>query len=144
MRLLEFAIPTWKRAKQLNTSVCSIADQGAHVVISHHLCDLETIPVIAELKAKYPKLWADYCARAGRTLTAGKCGLTSYYPVIPGSKTTRQSGSLGVSGYVSQEANEGTITYVEYSYAINANFPVAKLLLKQEKVVLFIQLQVLG
>ena len=52
----------------------------------------------------------------------------SFFPVIPGSGFTAQSGSLGVAGYVSQDQNEGTIGYVEYSYALNAGFPVAKLL----------------
>jgi len=38
------------------------------------------------------------------------------------------SGSLGVSGYVSQTQSEGAITYVEYSYALNTGFPVVKVL----------------
>lgn len=70
-------------------------------------------------------LWNDYCRRAGKPTP---CGLTSYYPVIPGSGFTAQSGSLGVSGYVRQPQAEGAITYVEYSYAIKTGFPVAKLL----------------
>lgn len=53
-------------------------------------------------------------------------GLTSQYPAIPGGKA--QSGSAGVSGYVSQDYGEGAITYVEYSYALKAGFPVAKVL----------------
>ena len=39
-----------------------------------------------------------------------------------------QAGDLGVAGYVSQAAAVGTIGYVEYSYAIQAGFPVAKVL----------------
>jgi uncharacterized membrane protein YgcG len=39
-----------------------------------------------------------------------------------------QPNSQGVSGYVSQSANIGTITYVEYSYALKTNFPVVKML----------------
>ena len=39
-----------------------------------------------------------------------------------------QSGDLGVSGYVAQSYAEGAIGYVEYSYALNAKFPVAKML----------------
>jgi hypothetical protein len=35
---------------------------------------------------------------------------------------------LGVSGYVAQAQSEGAITYVEYSYALNAGFPIAKVL----------------
>ncbi|WP_253202015.1 phosphate ABC transporter substrate-binding protein PstS [Subtercola sp. PAMC28395] len=54
------------------------------------------------------------------------CGLTSQYPNASFAKF--QSGSLGVAGYVSQGYGEGAITYVEYSYALNSKFPVAKVL----------------
>ena len=84
-----------------------------------------TAQFTAYMSKQYPDVWNAYCAKAGR---ATPCGLTSFYPVIPGSGFTAQSGSLGVSGYVSQSANEGTINYVEYSYALNAGFPVVKLL----------------
>lgn len=70
-------------------------------------------------------LWLDYCGRSGR---APKCGFTSYYPTISGSGTIAQSGDLGVSQYVAQGYAEGAIGYVNYSYAINAGFPVAKVL----------------
>ncbi len=70
-------------------------------------------------------LWNDYCRRAGKPTP---CGLTSYYPVIPGSGFIAQSGSLGVSGYTRQDYAEGAITYVEYSYAVTTGFPVAKVL----------------
>jgi len=53
--LLEFAIPTWKRPAQLRLSVCSIVEQGCPVVISHHACDVETLPVGEQLKKDYPK-----------------------------------------------------------------------------------------
>lgn len=53
-------------------------------------------------------------------------GMTSQFPNSVGA--TLQSGSLGVSGYVSQGYGEGAITYVEYSYALKAGFPVAKVL----------------
>ena len=76
---------------------------------------------------RYASLWDPYCAKAGRPTP---CGITSSYPVRTGSGFTAQSGSLGVSGYVSQKQNEGTITYVEYSYALNTGFPVVKLLNK--------------
>jgi PBP superfamily domain len=39
-----------------------------------------------------------------------------------------KAGSQGVAGFVAQDSSEGTITYVEYSYARNAGFPVAKML----------------
>src|SRR5262249_157991 len=37
-------------------------------------------------------------------------------------------GSQGVAGFVAQDSSEGAITYVEYSYARNSGFPVAKML----------------
>lgn len=55
-------------------------------------------------------------------------GMQSQFPTIDGFKY--QSGSNGVAGYVSQDYGEGAITYVEYSYALNAGFPVVKLLNK--------------
>jgi phosphate transport system substrate-binding protein len=39
-----------------------------------------------------------------------------------------QSGDLGVTGYVTQGFAEGAIGYVNYSYAIGSQFPVAKVL----------------
>ncbi|MFD4028773.1 phosphate ABC transporter substrate-binding protein PstS [Streptomyces sp. NPDC058576] len=69
--------------------------------------------------------WNDFCRRAGRSTP---CGMTSYFPNAPGSSQIAKSGSLGVSGYVRQGHAEGAITYVEYSYAIGAGFPVVKML----------------
>lgn len=53
-------------------------------------------------------------------------GMTSQFPTMDGFKY--QSGSSGVSGYVSQDYGEGAITYVEYSYALQSGFPVVKVL----------------
>jgi phosphate transport system substrate-binding protein len=39
-----------------------------------------------------------------------------------------QSGDLGVTGYVTQGFAEGAIGYVNYSYALGSQFPVAKVL----------------
>jgi phosphate transport system substrate-binding protein len=68
-------------------------------------------------------IWNAYCQRVGR---AGHCGETSLYPTVPG--MISQSGDLGVAAYVQQNYAEGAIGYVNYSYALNANFPVAKML----------------
>lgn len=57
-----------------------------------------------------------------------KSGMTSQFPSFGNSKA--QKGSDGVAGYVSQDYGEGAITYVEYSYAKKAGFPVAKVLNK--------------
>jgi phosphate ABC transporter phosphate-binding protein len=68
-------------------------------------------------------IWNSYCARVGRN----PCTQTSAYPTLPGSHMVAQSGDLGVSGYVSQQQSVGTIGYVEYSYALETGFPVAKI-----------------
>jgi phosphate ABC transporter phosphate-binding protein len=75
---------------------------------------------------QYPSIWNAYCAKAGRN--SNPCGTTSFYPVASGSDFIVKSLSTGVAGYVAQPTSEGAITYVEYSYARNANFPVAKML----------------
>ena len=67
-------------------------------------------------------LWHAYCSQTGRSA----CGQTSYYPTIPG--MIAQAGDLGVAGYVSQNYADGAIGYVNYSYALNAGFPVVKML----------------
>ena len=77
------------------------------------------------LSTRYPALWDAYCAKAGR---GTPYGATSFYPVVNGSGFVTQNGSVGVSGYVSGSTAEGAITFVEYSYAQNARFPVAKVL----------------
>lgn len=76
------------------------------------------------LAARYPSQWTAYNHQAGRSTG----GVTSFFPVVAGSPFVAQSGSLGVAGFVSQPQNVGTITYVEYSYALNTGFPVAKML----------------
>lgn len=77
------------------------------------------------MSKKYPQLWNAYCRKTGR---GGSCGFTSQYPAASGGGMVGQAGSVGVAGYVSQATSEGAITYVEYSYALNKNFPVAKVL----------------
>ncbi|MFE6840082.1 phosphate ABC transporter substrate-binding protein PstS [Streptomyces sp. NPDC057705] len=78
------------------------------------------------LAMRHGGLWDAYCAKAGRSTP---CGQTSNFPVVAGRGFVGQSGSNGVSGYVAQEGNVGTITYVEYSYAVaTTGFPVAKIL----------------
>ncbi|WP_055534219.1 substrate-binding domain-containing protein [Streptomyces graminilatus] len=72
---------------------------------------------------RHTALWKTYCARVGRS---NACGETSYYPTVTG--MIAQSGDLGVAGYISQGYGEGSIGYVNYSYALNAHYPVAKLL----------------
>ena len=71
-----------------------------------------------------PSAWQAYCQAVGRT----PCTQTSTYPVEVGSGMKAQSGDPGVSQFVSESSSDGAIGYVEYSWALEAGFPVAKLL----------------
>ncbi|WP_436494456.1 phosphate ABC transporter substrate-binding protein PstS [Actinokineospora sp. HUAS TT18] len=75
------------------------------------------------LASQHGGVWDAFCRKAGR---ATPCGFTSNYPVVD--PVVAQDKSIGVSNYVRQDQAEGAITYVEYSYAKAAGFPVAKLL----------------
>ena len=74
---------------------------------------------------EHPQLWGELCQREGIRFN-GSCPFTSNYPSVGG--FVSQSGSLGVAGYTASNTAEGAITYVEYSYALRAQFPVAKVL----------------
>lgn len=80
------------------------------------------------MRQEHPDLWDAYCGKVGRPLINGHCGVTSNYPVVAGSGFVSRAGSNGVAGYVAQSHAVGAITFVEYSYALNSSFPVAKLL----------------
>ena len=80
------------------------------------------------MRQEQTALWDAYCGKVGRPLVNGHCGVTSVYPVVPGSGFVSKAGSNGVAGYVAQAHAVGAITFVEYSYALNATFPVAKML----------------
>jgi ABC-type phosphate transport system substrate-binding protein len=71
-----------------------------------------------------PSAWQAYCQAVGRN----PCTQTSTYPVQAGTAMKAQSGDPGVSEYVAQSSSNGAIGYVEYSWALQAGFPVAKLL----------------
>jgi phosphate ABC transporter phosphate-binding protein len=79
------------------------------------------------MSKQHSAIWNSYCAKAGRPTP---CGVTSNFPVVAGKGFIAQPNSQGVSGYVAQKANIGTITYVEYSYALKTGYPVAKVLNK--------------
>ncbi|MFJ8582580.1 phosphate ABC transporter substrate-binding protein PstS [Micromonospora sp. NPDC093277] len=71
---------------------------------------------------EHASLWCPFFAeKISRT---NRCGLTSYYPQF--NNSVAQSGSVQMAGYISASYGEGTIGYVEYSYARNKNYPVAK------------------
>jgi len=93
--------------------------------------DLPIIPVVRSdgsgttaqfttwLNNQYPTIWQPYF---------GKAGLSSYYPSKSGSKMLSAPGSDQVMNTISSSAGNGTIGYVEYSYALNKDYPVAKVL----------------
>ncbi|HVX20611.1 MAG TPA: substrate-binding domain-containing protein [Acidimicrobiales bacterium] len=67
---------------------------------------------------QFPSIWQPY---------AGQAGPTEYYPVHGGG-IQPVNGSSGAINYVTSSAGNGAITYVEYSYALGANYPVVKVL----------------
>jgi ABC-type phosphate transport system substrate-binding protein len=79
----------------------------------------------AWMRTQYPAIWSAFCQKVGRP---ANCGITSNYPAPTGSAFVAQSGSDQIAGYVKQTAYVGAIGYVEYAYALNSQFPVAKLL----------------
>jgi phosphate ABC transporter phosphate-binding protein len=83
-----------------------------------------TAQFTAWMASQYGGLWDAYCHQAGRNITP--CGFTSFYPSANGMNA--KAGSQGVAGFVAQDSGEGSITYVEYSYARNSGFPVVKVL----------------
>jgi phosphate transport system substrate-binding protein len=93
--------------------------------------DLPIIPVVRSdgsgttaqfttwLNSQYPTIWQPYF---------GKAGLSSYYPTKSGAKMLSAPGSDQVMNTISSSAGNGTIGYVEYSYALNKDYPVVKVL----------------
>ncbi len=75
--------------------------------------------------SQYPSVWNAFCNATGRAPT---CGPTSFWPTTPTIPMIAQAGDLGVAGYVAQNYAAGSIGYVEYSYALNAHFPVVNML----------------
>lgn len=71
------------------------------------------------MNAQYQALWRDYC-RCDRKMV-------SYYPTNA-SNISARSQSTGVADTIAASYGDGAIGYVEFSYAANKNFPVAKVL----------------
>lgn len=68
---------------------------------------------------------------AKRFPSSWSCGEVSFFTQCSKYDPTVQqakSGDTGVAGFVAQSGNVGSIGYVEYSYALQSNFPVAKVL----------------
>lgn len=70
---------------------------------------------------QYPSIWRPYF---------GQSGLTSYYPKKSGTRMIGAAGSDQVMNSVKSFSGNGTIGYVEYSYPVNADYPVVKVLNK--------------
>jgi len=83
-----------------------------------------TAQLTSWMRSQYPSLWSAYCVKANKA----NCGITSNFPIVASSAFIGQQGSNGVAGLVAQSKSVGAITYVEASYALNARFPVAKVL----------------
>ncbi|MCW2756046.1 MAG: phosphate transporter, periplasmic phosphate-binding protein [Marmoricola sp.] len=69
------------------------------------------------MKKQFPSVWT--------------CGEVSFFTQCPSYDPTVQqakSGDNGVAGFVAQAGNAGSIGYVEYSYALQSGYPVAKVL----------------
>jgi phosphate ABC transporter phosphate-binding protein len=73
------------------------------------------------LDHEYPSIWRPYF---------GGSGLTSYYPKKNGTRMIGQAGSDQVMNTIAGFAGNGTIGYVEYSYPVNKDYPVVKVLNK--------------
>jgi phosphate ABC transporter phosphate-binding protein len=93
----------------------------------HALPSLPIIPVVHSegsgstaqftryLDKQYPSLWRPYF---------GGTGLTEYYPRQ--GPQIAQNGSDGVINFITSSSGNGSIGYDEYSYALNKDYPVAK------------------
>jgi ABC-type phosphate transport system substrate-binding protein len=68
--------------------------------------------------------WTSYC----RTVALSPCTQTSVYPPLPGTMMVSLPGDQGIAGYVRRPQSDGAIGYVGFSSALEAGFPVAKVL----------------
>ncbi|MEY2756101.1 MAG: hypothetical protein RJB65_2459 [Actinomycetota bacterium] len=78
----------------------------------------------AYMASQTPTEWNAFCSRAGLGST---CPATSLYPNPPGLNFASQQFSDGVANFVAAPYNNGSITYVEYGYAKERNYPVASI-----------------
>jgi ABC-type phosphate transport system substrate-binding protein len=94
----------------------------------HALPSLPIIPVVQSegsgataqfsryMATEYPSIWDSFYSPGG---------LTEYYP--KGNGIVPENGSDQAMNYVSSPSANGSIGYVEYSYALGQNYPVAKI-----------------
>jgi phosphate transport system substrate-binding protein len=98
----------------------------------HALPNMPIVPVVrsdgsgtsAQLSlyfaTQFPSIWNPFCHKY--TNQPIPCPLQSLYPYFPNSQA--QSLSDGVANFVAAPYNNGSITYVEYGYAVEHSFPV--------------------
>jgi ABC-type phosphate transport system substrate-binding protein len=73
----------------------------------------------------FPKQWNAFCKQRKPSVTF-PCGQTEFYPLFPGAKS--ENGSNNVATYITASYGNGAIGYDEYAYALNAHYPVVKVL----------------
>ena len=102
----------------------------------HRLPDLPITPVIhAEgdggtyfftrwMAHVFPSKWNAFCDRVHPGIRP-PCGPTEFYPQFGNAKP--ENGSSNVMAYITSTFGDGAIGYVEYTYAVNAHYPVVQL-----------------
>jgi phosphate transport system substrate-binding protein len=73
----------------------------------------------------FPSQWDAFCKKV-RSGVSLPCGQTEFYPLFPGAKS--ENGSDNVATYITASYGNGAIGYDEYAYALNAHYPVVKVL----------------
>jgi ABC-type phosphate transport system substrate-binding protein len=73
----------------------------------------------------FPAEWNAFCKRVKPSVHF-PCGQTEFYPLFRGAKS--ENGSNNVATYVTASYGNGAIGYDEYAYALNAHYPVVKVL----------------
>ena len=72
----------------------------------------------------FPSEWNAFCDKVHPGIKP-PCGQTEFYPQFGNARA--ENGSNNVVAYITSSFGNGSIGYVEYSYALNANAPVAQL-----------------
>ena len=73
----------------------------------------------------FPSQWNAFCKKVKPGVSL-PCGQTEFYPLFPGAKS--ENGSNNVATYITASYGNGAIGYDEYAYALNAHYPVVKVL----------------
>jgi ABC-type phosphate transport system substrate-binding protein len=69
--------------------------------------------------------WNAFCKKVKPSVHL-PCGQTEFYPLFRGAKS--ENGSNNVATYITASYGNGAIGYDEYAYALNAHYPVVKVL----------------